>query len=70
MTQFQTNLTVNAYFDTLIDEKINEKDVKDFYQKKGILYIVLNNGEIIKKTIKNFNNDRVLYTYRDMLCNI
>lgn len=70
MTDFQTNLIVNTYFETLIDEKINEKDVNDFYQKEGYLYILLNDNSLIKKTIKNLYNDRMVFSNRDTLCNL
>ena len=49
------NLTIDTYFNTLIDKKISEKDVKDMFQKDGILSIVLEDKTITEK-IKNFNN--------------
>lgn len=54
MTDYQLNLIVTTYFNILIDRKINEKFVKDMYARQNILHIVLENGEIIKETIKNF----------------
>lgn len=56
MTDYQMNLTITTYFDTLIEKHISEKDVIDIFQKDGTLHIVLKNKKIIKKQIKNFNN--------------
>lgn len=62
MTDYQINLIVTAYFNKLIELNISEDIVKDFGQKNGELYIVLedktskNNETIIKEKIKNFYN--------------
>lgn len=56
MTDYQLELTVTSYFSVLIDKSIEEKDVKDFYQRGGVLHIVLENGTIIKEQIKNYYN--------------
>ena len=56
MTDYQINLTVDTYFETLIEQQISEQDVKDMYQRGGMLHIILNDEKIIKRKIKNFNN--------------
>lgn len=56
MTSYQINLTIDKYFEVLMDKSIQEKDVKDFYEKNGFLYIVLENETVIKEQIKNFYN--------------
>lgn len=56
MTSYQIDLVVTKYFEILMDRGIRESEVKDFYQKNGILYIVLENKEIIEEKIKNFYN--------------
>ena len=55
MTDYQMNLVVDMYFNTLLDKGISENDVKDFGQEEGVLYIVLED-KTIKEKIKNFNN--------------
>lgn len=54
MTDYQINLVINTYFDVLMTKGINEEKVKNMYQKKGILHIVLEDGRIITEKIKNF----------------
>jgi len=54
MTDYQMDLTIDTYFNTLMDQGISENNVKDMYQKDGILHIVLKDETIIKKKIKNF----------------
>lgn len=56
MTSYQIDLTVTTYFNKLMELKIDEKTVKDFGQKSGVLYIELEDGKIIKEKIKNFYN--------------
>lgn len=56
MTNYQIDLTVSAYFNKLMESGINEKNVKDFGQKDGVLYIKLDDGKIIEEKIKNFYN--------------
>jgi hypothetical protein len=55
MSDYQIKLVVKTYFDTLINMGISEKSVKDFNQKNGVLHIELENGEIIKKEIRNYD---------------
>lgn len=55
MTEYQKNLVINTYFDVLMKNKIDEKDVEDFGQEEGVLYIVLKDGKKIRKQLKNFN---------------
>lgn len=58
MTDYQMNVTIDTYFEILIEEGISEKNVEDMYQKDGTLHIVLKGEEkkIIKRKIKNFDN--------------
>lgn len=56
MTDYQIDLVVNKYFETLMKKGIQEKEVKDFKQINGCLQIVLENGTIITEKIKNFYN--------------
>jgi len=56
MSDYQINLIVSKYFEILMERKITEKEVKDFGQKNGELYIVLENETIIKEKIKNYYN--------------
>ncbi len=56
MSDYQIELVVSAYFNKLIELHITEKQVKDFGQKNGELYIVLEDERIIKEKIKNFYN--------------
>lgn len=55
MTNYQIKLTVEKYFNMLIDNNINEKDVKNFKQKNGYLEIILeDNTTIIEKINKYY----------------
>ncbi len=56
MTNYQIDLVVNAYFNKLMELGIKEDRVKDFGQNKGVLYIVLDDGNKIEEKIKNFYN--------------
>lgn len=56
MTEYQRNLVVDAYFNKLMEDGIDEGKVKDFGQVGGELYIVLENGNKITERIKNFYN--------------
>lgn len=56
MTDYQIDLVITTYFNVLMDKGIKETEVSDFYQKQGVLHIVLENGETIKEKIKNFYN--------------
>jgi len=56
MTDYQINLVVNEYFTKLMELGIHEDKVKDFGQRNGELYIVLDNDKVIKEKIKNFYN--------------
>ena len=56
MTDYQINLVVNSYFNKILDLKIPEDKVIEKEKKKGELYIVLENGKIIKEKIKNYYN--------------
>jgi hypothetical protein len=56
MTNYQIELIVNKYFEILMEKSITEKEVVDFGQKNGTLYIVLKNEKIIEEKIKNFYN--------------
>jgi hypothetical protein len=40
-----------------MDRNISEKQVKDVYQKQGVLHIELTDGQIIKEKIKNYYNE-------------
>ena len=53
MSDYQIELVVSTYFNKLIELKITENQVKDFGQKNGELYIVLENERVIKEKIKN-----------------
>lgn len=56
MTDYQINITVDTYFNTLMDRGIEEKLVEDMFQRDGILHIKLKDGKTIKEPIKNFYN--------------
>jgi hypothetical protein len=57
MSDYKINLVVTTYFSVLMDRNISEKQVKDSYQKNGILYIELTDGQIITEKIKNYYNE-------------
>ena len=56
MSDYQIELVVSAYFNKLMELGIKENQVKDFGQKNGELFIVLDNNKTIKEKIKNFYN--------------
>lgn len=53
-TGYQIKITTNTYFNTLMDNGIPESEVENWYEKDGILHILLKNKKIIKEKIKNY----------------
>jgi hypothetical protein len=54
MSDYQLELVVSTYFNTIIEAGIKEYDVEDWGEKDGNLYIILKNGNKIIEKIKNF----------------